>query len=50
MASYQCIKCGEIIKGQSGTPNPQSLGRCPETNSGNHIWQIVSRFLKRIFK
>lgn len=46
MADYQCMKCGTIITGQSGTPYPKSLGSCPETTTGNHIWQRLSRFFK----
>jgi len=48
MANYQCIKCGDMNYGQSGTPGPKSGGSCPSTPSGNHIWQVVSRFISFI--
>lgn len=39
---YQCMKCGVVSRGWSaGKPYPQSEGRCPETSSGNHIWQQI---------
>ena len=46
MASYQCIKCGYTCTGQSGTPSPGFEGPCSDTSSGNHVWQLVSRFSK----
>ena len=48
MASYQCQKCGYTVTGQSGTPSPGFEGPCPDTSSGNHIWNLVSRTIKRI--
>ena len=38
---YQCMKCGAVSRNWSGKPYPQSEGRCPETSSGNHIWQQI---------
>ena len=40
---YQCMKCGAVSRCWSvgSKPNPQSEGRCPETSSGNHIWQQI---------
>nr|WP_316619932.1 hypothetical protein [uncultured Ruminococcus sp.] len=36
---WMCSKCGKQIDMGNNTPNPQSGGRCPDTSSGNHIWQ-----------
>lgn len=46
MATYQCTKCGSMLSGQSGTPFPKSTGDCPSTPTGNHIWQLVGRFIR----
>lgn len=38
-ANWQCIKCGYRASGYSSMPSPTCGGRCPDTSSGNHIWQ-----------
>ena len=48
MATYTCNRCGIRATGQSATPSGQFLGRCPDTSSGNHIWMLVGRTIKRI--
>ena len=38
-ASYVCIKCGKRLNNYSSTPPARAGGTCPDTSSGNHIWQ-----------
>lgn len=38
-AKWMCIKCGKQVSGYSSTPGPQVGGKCPDTASGNHVWQ-----------
>lgn len=40
-ADWQCVKCGTIVYSRSSTPTGLAGGRCPETASGNHIWQQI---------
>lgn len=40
-ANWQCTKCGAIVNGGTSMPTPQCTGKCPDTNSGNHIWRQV---------
>lgn len=37
-ARWQCIKCGKQCE-LSGPPSSNWMGRCPDTASGNHVWQ-----------
>jgi len=37
--NYQCVKCGKVATNYSSAPPPGAFGRCPDTSSGNHIWQ-----------
>lgn len=39
-AEWQCVKCGIRIS-RALTPGGMAGGRCPETASGNHIWQQI---------
>lgn len=50
MATYQCIKCGYEIRGQSDTPstNPLLNGTC-EVTKGRHIWIKTSGFFRKLF-
>lgn len=37
---WMCVKCGKQYSGGPSTPSPQPRGdKCPETASGNHVWQ-----------
>lgn len=37
-ANWMCIKCGKQVNG--GSMPPQGAhGKCPDTASGNHVWQ-----------
>lgn len=36
--NWMCIKCG-LRTSQDSMPHPQYSGKCPDTSSGNHIWQ-----------
>ena len=38
-ANWVCIKCGRQAPGYSSMPSAQAYGRCPDTASGNHVWQ-----------
>lgn len=40
MVHWQCIKCGATSIGSS-RPSPTFSGKCPDTASGNHVWQEV---------
>ena len=37
---YQCSRCGKML-GFGGAPKNGEGGRCPDTSSGNHIWQVL---------
>ena len=37
-ARWQCIRCGQEMISYS-RPGGMAGSRCPETSSGNHIWQ-----------
>lgn len=36
--NFMCIKCGKQVRWNQ-TPDPRMGGSCPDTNSGNHVWQ-----------
>ncbi len=40
-ATWMCIKCGKQVSGYPSMPSPQgsAVGKCPDTASGNHVWQ-----------
>lgn len=38
-ANWVCIKCGKQVHGRSSMPSAQNGGKCPDTASGNHVWQ-----------
>lgn len=37
--NWMCIKCGKQYGSSSSMPGPQYTGKCPDTASGNHVWQ-----------
>ena len=37
MARWQCRYCGATIS-STGRPGNKTTGKCPDTSSGNHIW------------
>lgn len=37
-AKWMCVKCGKQVSGSS-MPHPQYGNKCPDTSSGNHVWQ-----------
>ena len=40
--TWMCMKCGKQYKtGGTVPPSPQQYGKCPDTASGNHVWQQV---------
>ncbi len=36
---WMCVKCGKQFNYNSTAPSPQAGGKCPDTASGNHVWQ-----------
>lgn len=38
VVTWQCSACGNIIY-SSLRPSGKAGGRCPDTSSGNHMWQ-----------
>lgn len=38
-AIWMCIKCGKQTSVTNNMPSPTYGGRCPDTASGNHVWQ-----------
>ena len=38
-AKWVCIKCGRQTSVWTSMPPAQEGGRCPDTASGNHVWQ-----------
>lgn len=38
-ANWMCVKCGVRANGYSNMPSPTATGKCPDTASGNHVWQ-----------
>ena len=37
-AKWMCTKCGKQVT-TSSLPSPTYGGKCPDTASGNHVWQ-----------
>lgn len=40
-ANWRCTKCGKVATGVNPMPLPQYGGKCPDTNSGNHVWAEI---------
>lgn len=38
VVTWQCMACGKTVR-SSFRPSDKQGGRCPDTSSGNHIWQ-----------
>lgn len=38
VVTWQCMACGKTVR-SSVRPSDKQGGRCPDTSSGNHIWQ-----------
>lgn len=36
---FMCIKCGKQCDYAGNMPTPDWTGKCPDTASGNHVWQ-----------
>jgi|GEM_PF-1405524 hypothetical protein len=41
MVKWQCRNCGKQTSTTGSVPTPQAGGKCPDSKSGNHVWEKI---------